>query len=180
MRIAAPRVHIRTLLAAVAVVALLLASFGPQNGPGAIVSLLMCFVLPFWLATPTARAQFAIVSLSLAPLWTTLFMIATWFAAWAQLGHRPKPSIDDPKSIHGLVDLCYGGAMFWIVALPGCVLLAPFLSVALLRPINRGRHPIQTIARRFFLPAAASALSFVAMIHVPDMFAKELAVWFLD
>jgi hypothetical protein len=34
-------------------------------------------------------------------------LYATWFIAWAILGHRPVPSLDDPKSISRAVDVAY-------------------------------------------------------------------------
>ena len=48
-------------------------------------------------------------------------LYATWLAAWVVLGHRPRPSLDDPKSIALLVD------GFYILT---CLLLAGALPAA--------------------------------------------------
>lgn len=34
-------------------------------------------------------------------------LYATWLVAWVLLGHRPVPSLDDPKSIAAVVDAPY-------------------------------------------------------------------------
>jgi hypothetical protein len=56
------------------------------------------------------RKDWLVPSCALA--WAYPFLLvkslyATWFVAWAVLGHRPVPSIDDPKSIAPVVDVPY-------------------------------------------------------------------------
>jgi hypothetical protein len=46
-------------------------------------------------------------ALCLYPLILVGALYATWFTAWAILGHRPVPSLDDPRSISRAVDVPY-------------------------------------------------------------------------
>jgi hypothetical protein len=59
----------------------------------------------------------------------------TWFAAWAALGHSPRPSLDDPKFIGLLVDIPYAATLVLLVGAPGAVLLGLFWT-----PIAVGRR----------------------------------------
>lgn len=61
------------------------------------------------------------------PVFLVATFYGTWFVAWLSLGHRPRPSLDDPKSIGVVVDaLCFFcGLMligFPVAALEGIVL----------------------------------------------------------
>ena len=43
----------------------------------------------------------------LYPVWLLGSFYLTWFIAWVQLGHRPRPMLDDPKSVGGILDIAY-------------------------------------------------------------------------
>lgn len=61
-------------------------------------------------------------------------LYGTWLVAWSVLGHRPVPSIDDPKSISPLVSVPYVASfVVFLGALPACLLgllLVPIFGVA--------------------------------------------------
>ena len=46
----------------------------------------------------------------------------TWLVAWLSLGHMPRPSLDDPKSISVLVDVPYMVTGLLLVAFPAAAL----------------------------------------------------------
>ena len=54
----------------------------------------------------------------LFPVWLVGSFYATWLVAWIQLGHRPRPMLDDPKSIGGLMDIAYPIAGYLVMAMP--------------------------------------------------------------
>ena len=51
----------------------------------------------------------------------------SWFVAWIVLGHKPRPMVDDPKSIGGLMDIAYIGSMVAFLSAP---ILAPIGFIA--------------------------------------------------
>ena len=77
--------------------------------------------------SPLTRFAYAYPVLMLASLYTT------WFAAWAVLGHPPRPSLDDPKYISTLVDIPYVLTMLLIIAMPGAMVLGAGLTPLHLR-----------------------------------------------
>ena len=52
----------------------------------------------------------------LYPAWLVLSFYAVWLLAWHELGHRPRPMLDDPKSV--------GGVLTAFGNLPGIFLMA--------------------------------------------------------
>lgn len=56
------------------------------------------------------------------PVWLVGAFYATWLVAWVELGHRPRPMLDDPKYIGGLMDFVYGVPGYLLLGLP---VLAP-------------------------------------------------------
>ena len=52
------------------------------------------------------RLKFAIwLPVYLYPVWLASSFYVTWIIAWIVLGHRPRPMLDDPKYIGGVMDL---------------------------------------------------------------------------
>jgi hypothetical protein len=70
-------------------------------------------------STPVPRFRLVIWLLAyLYPAWLAGSFYATWLVAWIQLGHRPRPMLDDPKSIGGLVDIAYIISGLLVMAMP--------------------------------------------------------------
>ena len=59
----------------------------------------------------------------LYPAWLALSFYAVWLFAWYELGHRPRPMLDDPKSIGRMLTILY--------YLPGIVLMVGPICVPL-------------------------------------------------
>jgi hypothetical protein len=69
--------------------------------------------------------RFPRVAAIVAWCWPAIVVAAfylTWFAAWAALGRRPRPSIDDPKTISILVDAPYFTTGVLFVTSPAAVI----------------------------------------------------------
>ena len=74
-----------------------------------------------WTRTDTALAMISLVW-SVAPI---VLMAAHWLAAWAVLGHRPRPWVDDPGQIGGAVNILGFLTAFSILHLPAVLLWFP-------------------------------------------------------
>ncbi|QDV61460.1 hypothetical protein [Crateriforma conspicua] len=70
----------------------------------------------------------------LYPLWLIGSFYMTWWIAWHLLGHRPRPSLDDPKSIGGILDFLYYVPGIFLVLMP--ILVPIGLASSFLFPIN--------------------------------------------
>ncbi|TWU63158.1 MULTISPECIES: hypothetical protein [Crateriforma] len=81
------------------------------------------------------RGSFGVwLSVYLYPLWLIGSFYMTWWIAWRLLGHRPRPSLDDPKSIGGVLDFLYYVPGILLVLMP---ILAPIgLASSFLFPFN--------------------------------------------
>ena len=103
-----PRVRftIGRLMAAVAVIAILLA-WVDLRAALALVGLSLVVISPAAIAPPGRRLEAASWASSLQPAVMLLYLYATWATAWCVLGHRPRSSLDDPKSISPIVDAPY-------------------------------------------------------------------------
>jgi hypothetical protein len=67
----------------------------------------------------------------------------TWFAAWAALGHSPRPSLDDPKFIGLLVDIPYIATMGMLIGALGAMLLGVGLTPFILaRSAKQGQSRV--------------------------------------
>ncbi len=100
---------------------------------------------------PASRLKISIWLLAyLYPVWLTSSFYVTWLIAWVQLNHRPRPLLDDPKFIGGLMDI----ANF----VPGLLLMA----MPVLAPLGLGAsffNPFRTAhSRRFALDVAILGL----------------------
>ena len=111
-------------------------------------------------APPASKARRTIWALVyFYPVWLVSSFYLTWLVAWIQLGHRPRPMLDDPKSIGGLMDIAY--PIPGIVAM-GMPLLAPLGFVAaFFYPVsaNRGdRYTIRTTLALVYIALCVLAL----------------------
>lgn len=52
------------------------------------------------------------------PLLALASLYGTWLIAWLVLGHMPRPSLDDPKSISSLVDVAHTVTTVLLIGFP--------------------------------------------------------------
>ena len=45
-------------------------------------------------------------------------LYGTWLAAWWQLGHMPRPNVDDPKSVGGILSVGWMVPLLFLMLLP--------------------------------------------------------------
>jgi hypothetical protein len=64
-------------------------------------------IIPAVIASPGRRLVAASWASSIQPAVVVFYLYATWAAAWCVLGHRPRPSLDDPKFISPIVAVPY-------------------------------------------------------------------------
>jgi hypothetical protein len=100
------RFTIGRLMVAVAVIAVLLAWLDIEAGV-ALVGFGLVVIIPAAVASPGHRLEAASWASSLQPAVVLFYLYATWATAWCVLGHRPRPSLDDPKLISPIVDVPY-------------------------------------------------------------------------
>lgn len=73
------------------------------------------------------------------PVLVVLSVYVSWFVAWACLGHKPRPSLDDPTLIGGAMDLAY---LVSALALLSAPLLAPLCFISsFLCPLRLSKNP---------------------------------------
>jgi hypothetical protein len=106
MRLPRVRFTIGRLMVAVAVIAVLLAWLDVRAA-FALVGLGLVVIIPAAIASPGRRLEAASWASSLQPAVVLFYLYATWATAWCVLGHCPRPSLDDPKSISPVVEVPY-------------------------------------------------------------------------
>ncbi|MCP4891050.1 MAG: DUF4158 domain-containing protein [Planctomycetaceae bacterium] len=75
------------------------------------------------------------------PVWVLAAFCVTWLIAWVQLGHQPRPMLDDPKSIGGFSDDVYMISGMFVILMPALAplgLVAAFLCPVFMRRGVRG------------------------------------------
>jgi hypothetical protein len=104
--------------------------------------------------------------LGVAPV---VLITGQWLATWTMLGRRPVPSIDDPKSFGGLLDLVHAFATLAVVALPPVWLgLAAYWWVR----HRRSRAGKILAAAAILLPLASAAI-----LRADPL---EITTWWMD
>lgn len=89
----------------------------------------------------------------LYPVWLLGSFYLTWLLAWWQLGHRPRPMLDDPKSIGGIVNIAYFVSYMLVMLMP---ILAPAgLAASFFCPLT---------TRRDLRPALRTALPILYVV----------------
>jgi hypothetical protein len=139
MRLSGVRFTIGRLMVAVAVIAVLLAWLGLWAAI-ALVGLGLIVIIPAAIASPGHRLEAASWASSLQPAVVLFYLYATWATAWCVLGHRPRPSLDDPKLISPIVHAPYVMFAFsvmlgWMICAGTGLLLS---AVCLVRRRNIG------------------------------------------
>ena len=69
----------------------------------------------------TAGHRWLLTAVLLCPIALLASLYTTWLIAWMILGHMPRPSLDDPKSISGWVDLPYNLTLLLMTAFPAAL-----------------------------------------------------------
>ena len=118
MQLQRVRFTIGRLMIAVAAIAFLLV-WRDLRVAVALVGLGLVVIIPAAIAPSGRRLEAASWASSLQPVVVLFSLYATWFTAWCVLGHCPRPSLDDPKSISSVVDVPY--VMFAFSLLRGWV-----------------------------------------------------------
>ncbi|MGB2500738.1 MAG: hypothetical protein ACPIA2_13635, partial [Mariniblastus sp.] len=111
----------------------------------------------------------------LYPIWLLGSFYLTWLIAWVQLGHRPRPMLDDPKSIGGIVDIAYYIPGILMTLMP---VLAPMgLAASFFCPIN-ARRGLRHAWRAAFavLYVVLCAIAFLTLRFDPD----RVLEWWID
>jgi hypothetical protein len=164
---------------AIAALGGLFAFFG-VTGAVAIIILAGAVVAPILLAGPGRRLGTAAWATSLFPLLLPLSLYATWFTAWAVLGHRPRSSLDDPKSISPIVEVPYAATGLCLMS----VMLSWAVSILLMMA-----HVAESISRRHILPLKVAALllapilvwgSVFAFLYLGLLGADHIIEWYMD
>jgi hypothetical protein len=107
------------------------------------------------------------------PLVLPLAFLTTWLAGWVCLGHWPRPSLDDPKSIGALVDIPYTiTALLLAVGLPAFALGV----LGLLYSASRD----QTRRRGLLLVSGFSVLCMIAAIVLLRSDPLGIVSWYMD
>ena len=97
----------------------------------------------------------------------------TWLIAWGALGHRPRPSLDDPKSIGFVVDVSYAGAMLLLVTFPGAIVAG--LAAIVWHDRSRESQVLATVAR-----ATLYIILWLAAIAFMRADPLDVGYWFMD
>lgn len=110
-------------------------------------------------------------ALGLASLYTT------WMTAWFVLGHRPRPSLDDPLSISPIVDIPYAVASIFLNgSLFAAAISLPFLVAAMLE-LFKARCSMRAVV----LLGPPLFIWVASVILVPlDLYFGSVLYWYLD
>ena len=104
-------------------------------------------------------------------------LYTTWLVAWVVLGHRPRSSLDDPKSISMIVDIPYIATALLFVSMPLIALLGVIIGF-ILTPYwvhSRGRG-VPTAVCLVLLLLALYAGAFVFLHSDP----LHVLYWYMD
>ena len=67
------------------------------------------------------------------PLLPLAMLYFTWIVAWIVLGHAPRPSLDDPKSISSVVDVSYLVTLLLLMSMPFGLVIGLVIGLVLTR-----------------------------------------------
>jgi hypothetical protein len=74
------------------------------------------------------------------PLLAAICFYSSWLVAWVMLGHVPRPMLDDPKSIGGVMDFAYVVAGLSLISFP--ILTPLFLCSSFFCPLRFSKHQV--------------------------------------
>lgn len=133
-----------------------------------------------YLASPGARfgkLNWMTAILASTPMMLPIMVTVTWFFSWMALGHRPVPSIDDPKGIDSsLVQACYFITMVLIMAIPPALLLVFGMLLASGTRCFLDRHRL----RGFFILLVYSIMNLVMAYSIVKTMPQDIFNWLID
>jgi len=107
---------------------------------------------------------------ALYPLLVCAAVYGFWCTAWWQLGHPPRPSLDDPKDVAGTAWLHELSEMFLAGLLPGFLAL---IVVQVARMLRDRRQPWRAMGR-----AALGCTVWAAACVLLDEDPGDVLLWF--
>ena len=163
------------------------AVFGVTSA-AAMLALITALVLPVLWASPGRRLWVAAWVCCLYPLLILCSLYATWFTAWAVLGHRPRSSMNDPKSISPIVRVPFDTTAFLIMGSPlALVSCIPLMLAGVVQRERRGGSRPNTTAFQVLVPLFARLLApfmswllVIAIIGVNLFESHDILRWFID
>jgi hypothetical protein len=107
------------------------------------------------------------------PVFAALCFYTSWIVAWICLGHVPRPMLDDPKNIGGVMDLAYSVSVFAFFSAP---ILTPVCFVScFFSPIRFIRNGLMQRLFLSFVYLALCAAVFATIRFDPG---RILEWWF--
>lgn len=139
MRAMTMRFRLWQIMAIVAMLAVLFAALGVIFTI-AVLLIAGAMLGPVAAARPGRRLEAAAWAASLYPLLLFVFLYATWFAAWAVLGHQPRRDRDNPRLLGPIVLVPYVSMRLTAITAPyGLCISYPLLIAHIARRIGRDR-----------------------------------------
>jgi hypothetical protein len=165
------RFKIWWLMIATAILALLLASIGGVR----TVALLWAFIIgvvPVASSPPKRRLMTAGYVVALYPVMIPVYLYLTWLMAWCVLGHRPRPSLDDPKFLGPIAQV--PAAMFYL----------SIQSWPIVWKISAGAYVILTIdwlrRQSMFIPLLIPPCAWLVAFLILMWDSQRVLYWYMD
>jgi hypothetical protein len=109
---------------------------------------------------------------ALYPLLVCASLYGFWCMAWWQLGHPPRPSLDDPKDVAGTAWLHELSELLLAGVLPGFLAL---VVVQVARVLRDHRQPWRAVGR-----AAVGCAGWVGAVGLLATDPGNVLLWFFD
>jgi hypothetical protein len=108
------------------------------------------------------------------------FLYATWFTAWAVLGHRPRSSLDDPKFISPLVEVPYLATFLLGLTAPLSLPLSMLLILFHIAQGNQWRSDLPGRRAALILVPILVWLSVIAISGSGLFGIHYIHIWYMD
>lgn len=105
------------------------------------------------------------------PLLLIAILYLTWLSAWFSLGHRPRPSLDDPTEINAGVTAIYTMAGIVLVGFPAAALIGTITQLFFVKSRSWSRRLAASILLIVFWSAVVMFLRW-------DPF--SVMMWYMD
>lgn len=122
----------------------------PERPPGDTVSWITRVKLIIWLVA------------FFYPVLVALSVYVSWLVAWICLGHKPRPSLDDPSRIGGAMDLAYFVSALAFISAPVMIPLCFFSSFGCPLRLSK-KPPLQCLFQALIYIALCGA--FIATVR---------------